>query len=108
MKTDFEKYSVAYGLQENEFDALDDKVKTKLLTLMSRISESSYRRGFQHGKLNQKTINPSKLRFEISLDKAPFTANMKGRQWIDSGHKSIDRLDIEHGMVLSEIGFEFE
>jgi hypothetical protein len=49
MSSDFEARSVAYGLKEGEFENLPPLVRRKLIRLMARIAEQSYRRGFQHG-----------------------------------------------------------
>src|SRR5437868_2446054 len=85
--------SVAKGLRENEFDDLDSRTKSKLVRLMARISEQSYRRGYQHGALPDRTMDPSILRFERSLDKSP---------WTDSTQStSADcRLFCEYGVLL--------
>ncbi len=65
---------------------------------MSRISEKSYRRGFQHGTLGIHTINVEDFRFNVSLDKSPFTHGPKGRM------TAIERLFLECGS-FREIGF---
>jgi hypothetical protein len=93
---DFTKRGVAHGLKFGEFDALPAGTKTKLVRLMSRIAEKSYRRGLQHGTLDL-TVDPAKLRFEVSLDKSPFTDGA-------GGDTAIERLFMECG-ALRHIGF---
>ena len=48
-KSDFTSDSAAYGLKDQQFAHLSDSDQKKLLRLMARISEKSFRRGFQHG-----------------------------------------------------------
>jgi hypothetical protein len=60
---DFIPESVAYGLKCGEFDNLSERDKRRLVKLMARISEASYRRGFQHGTLGRHTIDVLKFRF---------------------------------------------
>ena len=50
---DFVATSVAHGLKLGEFEHLSLADKKKLVRLMARIAERSYRRGFQHGTLPQ-------------------------------------------------------
>jgi len=45
----FIRGSILSGFKEDEFKDLPKGTKKKLIKLMSRISEKSYRRGFQHG-----------------------------------------------------------
>lgn len=100
---DFIKSSVAYGMKQNELDDLPKGVKKKLIRLMARISEASYRRGFQQGVVfkeeRPKTITNDlwKWRFEQSLDKA------KGGDGFNGVLKSQERLFLEYG-ELREIG----
>jgi hypothetical protein len=93
----FSTVSLAAGLRHGEFDELDKRTKKKLIRLMARIAEQSYRRGYQHGTLPSRTVDPAVLRFERSLDKAPFTDSKMS-------FTSIERLRMECG-VLREIGF---
>jgi hypothetical protein len=72
--SDFVPGSVAFGLYENEFDRLTLDQKQSLLKLMSKVSESSFRRGFQHGAripAGLRTIDPGELRYQWSLLKSP-------------------------------------
>lgn len=96
--SDFVPGSVASGLKMDEFRDLPDRVKRKLLRLMARISEQSYRRGFQHGIVigDRRCIDPSDFRFKRSLDKSPYTDG-------PGGYTSIERLQMECG-VLHNIG----
>ncbi len=102
----FNSASVCSGFDMGEFGNLDAKTKNKLVKLMSRISEKSYRRGFQHGKVLLKTVDPVVFRFDPSIDHSPFTDSFKPNgQWASrSGHSAVSRLFIEYG-VLTEIGF---
>lgn len=90
--------SVAYGLNSGDFDLLSPAARKKLVRLMSRISEASYRRGFQHGTLGQHTIDPHKLRYEGSIDQSPLTDRPRAVLSAE------DRLFAEYG-ELYEVGF---
>jgi hypothetical protein len=108
--TDFAAYSVAHGLKNREFADLDERTKRKLVRLMARISEKSYRRGFQQGHTFREhdvaTVDPAKLRFNVSLERSPYTdaIDEKGHWHVKSGHTVIERLFMEYG-VLSHLGF---
>jgi hypothetical protein len=106
--SDFSARNVAYGLKHREFVELPEWTKRKLVRLMARIAEQSYRRGFQHGTLGLHCIDPYVLRFERSLDKSPFTDVQVPRKipaWNSSlGHTAIERLFMECG-CLNDIGF---
>jgi hypothetical protein len=100
MKTDFISTSVAYGLKEDAFAHLSERDRKRLVRLMARISEKSYRRGVQHGALLTGGISKDKIakwRFDASLDSSP---------WVGSPmiQKSTERLFMEAG-VLRELGF---
>ena len=96
--------SVAYPLHMDEFRDLPERTKKNLLRLMAKISEKSYRRGFHHGTLGQHTVDPTILRYNISLDKSPDTDRVgKSGKWVCSNEKSIDRLTGENG-VLYDVG----
>ena len=100
--SDFEANSVAYGLKMDEFDDLSPDVKRKLVRLMARLAEQSYRRGFQHGTVLGKDarLDPGELRYGPSLDESPYT-NSSG------GHSSSERLFMECA-VLNMLGFDGE
>lgn len=94
---------VARGLHEWEFAALPSSQKMKLLTLMARISESSFRRGLQHGlHFAEKQIplrtDPWTFRYRATLDKSP-CIDAKG--WTPT---ALERLNIEHGQELLMLG----
>ncbi len=102
----FAEFSIAHGLKENEFYSLDDDVKQKLIKLMARISEKSYRRGLQHGSFGIAVVDPAHLRFNISPEYSPLTdiADKEGN-WVNNKESSIDRLKMEYG-VLRDIGLD--
>jgi hypothetical protein len=94
--------NVAHGLKYGEFQELPKQTKKKLVRLMARVAEQSYRRGFQQGRempWGRHSVNPADFRFKRSLDKSPYT-DTRGR----GGHSAIDRLFMECGGLL-EIGF---
>lgn len=99
--SDFDPHSVAYGLHLEEFNDLPEKTRKQLVRLISRISEASFRRGFQHGCVQTKNgsvqIDPAILRFKRSLDVSPWAESASG------GMSAIDRLQCEYG-VLSQLG----
>ena len=103
MNSDFTASSIAHGLKEGEFDDLSPSVNRKLVRLMARIAEQSYRRGFQHGAVlgDRACVAPYDLRFRRSLDKSPYTNSARG------GHTSIERLFMECG-ELCMLGFDDE
>ena len=107
-ETPFDSTSVAYPLALDEFSDIDPSTKKKLLRLMARISEASFRRGFQHGKLETTIADPFHLRYRVSLDKSPYT-NVTGKngKWICSHHSSLWRLNCECS-ELTNIGFKFD
>lgn len=94
---DFDSRSVAYGLKRGAFDHLSDRDKKRLLRVMWRISEKSYRRGLQHGMQAEPTVDPYEYRYERNLDKAPGCDG-----W--GGTSAFERLVIEY-RELNEIGF---
>src|SRR5262249_8908403 len=73
--------------------------RKRLLRLMARIAEASYRRSFQHGVEvgDRRIVDAYLFRFDAPLDAAPYTDRI-------AGHTSIDRLLMEHD-VLREVGF---
>lgn len=67
---------VTHGLHEGEFDVLTEIQKRRLVRLLARVAETSYRRGFQQGHQvasggRSLAIDPYTLRFARSLDKSP-------------------------------------
>lgn len=102
----FTKFSIADGLEPNEFNFLDDDVKQKLIKLMARISEKSYRRGLQHGSFGIAVVDPAYLRFNVSPEYSPLTdITDKDGNWVNNKESSIDRLKMEYG-VLRDIGLD--
>ena len=95
---DFIEESVYHGLEFGEFGELTKRQKRGILKLLSRVSEKSYRRGFQHGKALEKTVNPAHLRFNVSLTRSPFTdVFYKDGAWAKkSGYSSEDRFLMEY------------
>lgn len=82
---------VTHGIPEDLFSGMSDQQKDDVAKLMARISERSYRRGFQQG-VTIATKRPADLprdlhgwRYRASTDKSP---------WADSEHvePSVDRL----------------
>jgi hypothetical protein len=95
---------IARGLHEWEFSELPASQRMKLLTLMARISESSFRRGLQHGLyFAEKQIplrtDPWTFRYRATLDKSP-CIDSKG--WTPT---ALERLCIEHRGALLALGF---
>ena len=94
---------VARGLHESEFADLPPSQRMNLLTLMARISESSFRRGLQHGLyFAEKQIplrtDPWTFRYRATLDKSP-CIDSKG--WTPT---ALERLNMEHGHELLMLG----
>lgn len=96
---------IGEGFREWELSHLQEDDKRKLLILMARIEESTYRRGLQQGwwarDTNQKfKIHPNKLR--------------SGRESLDSARMplcgtkmtSLERLRIQHGGILMALGLD--
>lgn len=110
MNTDYTGGSVAYGLKYGEFLEVDDRLRKKLFRLLARVSEQSYRRGFQQGQhfieIGVKTVDPNKLRFDTALDRSPHTDafddmnRWRGR----SGMSSLERLLIEYPALVELLG----
>lgn len=73
----YSRRSVAHGLAPDIFAALPLPQRRRLVRLLARVSEASFRRGYQHGVEcgPQRRIEPHTLRFERSLDRAPWPDN---------------------------------
>lgn len=96
---------VASGLRDGEFADITTACRKKLLTFMARISESSFRRGLQHGLyFAEKQIplrtDPWTFRYRATLDKSP-CIDSKG--WTPT---ALERLSIEHGHELLMLGLK--
>ena len=93
---------VAKGFRQRRFCDLSDRDKRDILKLMARVAEQAYRRGVQQGAgLAGKSSFRGDLwewRYRPSLDLSP---------WVDSPTTttSLDRLDVECGKQLRELGF---
>lgn len=73
----FNARSVACGLAPDAFAHLSERDQRRLLTLLARVSEASFRRGYQHGVecADYRRIEPYDLRYKRSLAKAPWPDN---------------------------------
>jgi len=102
-KTDFSRMSVANGLRRQEFDNLPAATKKKLVRLIARISEASFRRGLQHGNTDDK--NPLKLRKRLDIAKWRASSSLDVSQSAHGRmkHTSLARLGMEYG-VLRDLG----
>ncbi len=97
---------IAQGLHENQFADLDPACREKLLTVIARISESSFRRGLQHGiYFTEKGVklrtDPWTFRYGAMLDKSPPADGRRGG-WCPS---ALERLKYEHRGALLALGF---
>lgn len=89
--------NVAAGIRL-DLSSLPARDRRALRKLMARISEASYRRGFQQGvfmvgrgETNEARAN--KLRWTVSLDVSP-----RGESYArDRGRPSVERFDMEYG-----------
>jgi hypothetical protein len=91
LKSDFCADLACYGLKFRHFSHLSDEDASSLMHLISRISELSFRRGYQHGAETPKetrTIDPVELRFSEPLDRSPSPHGSRG-------FSAIERLRIE-------------
>jgi hypothetical protein len=93
-----QKGTLLYGLKPEAFEVLHPKTKKNLLTLMARISEASYRRGCQQAQVMEFAHDRvSDWRYG-DLDKSPgFDARLVE-------FTALERLDIEYGGYLDQIG----
>jgi hypothetical protein len=99
-KSDFHDGSVALGLQHREFMGLPKAVRRQLLRLIARVSEKSYRRGFQQGAtFGDRCVYPlADFRFNKPLDLSPATDRR------NYGFTAIERVLMEYP-VLTDLGF---
>lgn len=105
MASDFNKTSIAYGMKASDLQHIDKQTKKKLVRLMARLAERSYRRGFQQGyECDRPVADLVKFRFFTSLDRSPWPDNVdeKGK-WHKTPDTAIERLLMENG-VLQELG----
>ena len=68
----FDSGSVAYKLRHGEFDHLSERDRRRLVRLMARIAEKSYRRGVIHGALPDSLPLASRF-IRASLTTAPWS-----------------------------------
>ena len=105
MKSCFDKMSVAFPMNEKDLDHLNEADKEKILNLISRISEKSFRRGFQHGyHYYEYNKNAKKQIFDFR-----FTKDLGRSFWIktnENKQSSIERLFMEYGPCLENIGLK--
>jgi hypothetical protein len=91
-----------FGIDVN-LSGLSARDKKQLIKFIGRVSEASYRRGFQQGAVLQESgaieISPHRLRYSRDIDKAPWGENGK-----DSARSAVDILDIEYGFAFNEVG----
>ncbi len=81
---------------------LDDRQKRTLLKLIARISEASYRRGLQQGRVFEDAgafrADPGDWRYSKSLDDSPYG------EWNKPFMTAVERLDCEYGTSLRDVG----
>lgn len=86
-----------------DLSCLTEKQKKQLIKFIARVSEVSYRRGFQQGYASYEyqrcTIDPFKFRYERNIDQSPWAENGK-----NSGRTAIDILSIEYSASFDSIG----
>lgn len=106
----YTEMSAAHGLEYDEFANLPRATRKKLVRLMARISERSYRRGLQQGvylhKHNALLVDPRDWRYKIDLDLSPaaeFGEAPLRHEFHRLGSGSICRLYAEE-RYLDEIG----
>lgn len=88
-----------------DLSCLSVRDKNLVLSIISIISEHSFRRGFDHGVRAQRdgrvTYDPAELR-KYSFFLSPQPHDGKGGTFADA------RLEIEHGVALRALGFVFD
>jgi len=88
-----------------DLSSLNEKDKHELIVFISRISEVSYRRGFQQGSVTKafQKCDPADLRYQRDIDDAPW-----GENGMPSGRSAIDILEIEYADGFKDIGLSIE
>ena len=101
--SDFDSQQVSYGLDADEFMKLPEGVKEKLVTLLARVSEASFRRGFHCGAVAQK-VHPLKITQDLKgwRRDQPLT---RSRHADSSQSMSSNERLFDQYPDLSEIGF---
>lgn len=103
--TDFHEGSAAHGLRMWEFNDIDPEKKKKLLRLMARIMEKSYRRGVQQALHLERKGALANLYSEKALSDYRYEKDLDKSIGIDGfNSSSLERLWIEN-RVLFELGF---
>lgn len=92
--------NVSKGIKLN-LTGLSENDKHELIKFISRISEVSYRRGFQQGSVTKafQKCDPGELRYNRDIDDAPW-----GESGMPSGRSAIDILSVEYSSSFSDIG----
>ena len=98
---------VCDGFVHREFDGLDAGLKRKMLTLMARISEKSYRRGFQQGHECERTVIVDLLDWRFPESQEDCRYDVCPSPFGDCSTTAIDRLFMEV-QTLREIGLTVE
>lgn len=110
---------VTKGIEDGFFSVIPHKYRNKLMKIISRISEMSYRRGCQQGvvfaskyckKFNEprswemlKRVEDGDLRFNYSPDDSPWHVHINLKSAC-GGTTAMERLDMEYGDVLLRVG----
>lgn len=96
---------IGEGFRECELFHLPENDKRRLLIVIARVAEASYRRGLQQGcwaaSTGQKfAVHPDKLRFgSHPLDSARMSL-------CGTKMTSLERLSIQHGFALTALGLD--
>lgn len=89
-----------------DLSGMSDRDKSKLIRLMARIMEDSYRRGAQQMEYfcrqGYEFCDLVDLRHFASLDVSPDVEDGKTK----GADKSVDRLDMEYGYSLLKVGID--
>ncbi len=101
----FMEQSVAYGLHMQEFENIEEDKRKKLIRLMARIMESSYRRGAQQSLYMERNGGTPTLCSERELYEYRYDPDIDTSVGITGfTSSSIDRLFTEY-RVLQHLGF---
>lgn len=98
-------YDVTSGIDPELFDNLSEKQKKAICTLLARVQEATFRRGFQQGQECGQIakISGHDLRYGRKVRKLDISPEPV-RGW--PAIESMQRLFIEHGVDLAEIGLD--
>jgi hypothetical protein len=94
------------GLPPDCLAGLPAATQRRLVKLMARISEKSYRRGLQHGlckhakECGLTEADAGYLRYEVSIDRSPWFGYPSMKHSFGRGISAIERLDMEYGPNL--------